>query len=58
MEIISMIAYAILEYKDGIKKRIRTMYLNKESAYRKIDLLNEKQNVYEYKIKEIEINEK
>lgn len=58
MEIVIMIAYAILEYKDGIEERIKTMYLNKKSAYRKIDLLNEKQNVYEYKIKEIEINEK
>ena len=58
MEIVSMIAYAILEYEDGIERRIKTMYLNKESAYRKVDLLNKKQNDYEYKIKEIEINER
>lgn len=53
-----MIAYIIVEYKDGIKERIKTTYLNKESAYRKIDFLNKKQNIFEYKIMEIEINEK
>lgn len=52
-----MIIYMIWEMHHGIEPRLKTAYLNRKSAYRKVEQWNKWEDEHEYFIKEFEVRE-
>ena len=47
--------YLIYELHNGVEPRLRTGYLNRKSAYRKVEEWNNREDIHSYYVKEFEI---
>jgi hypothetical protein len=54
-----LIVYLIYELYNGVEPRLRTRYVNRRNAYKKVEEWNnrEKEKVHSYYIKEFEVIE-
>lgn len=52
-----MIVYLIYELHNGVEPRLKTGYINKKTAHKKIEEWNNRENEHKYYIKDFEVHE-
>jgi len=52
-----LIVYLIYELHNGVEPRLRTGYVNRRTAYKKVEEWNNREKVHNYYIKEFEVIE-
>lgn len=47
--------FLIYELHNGVEPRLRTGYLNRKSAYRKVEEWNSREDIHSYYVREFEV---
>ena len=50
-----VVIYLIYELHNGVEPRLRTGYLNRKSAYKKVEEWNNREDIHKYHVREFEV---